>query len=302
MTSRACTMALVACLSAFGCVPSPPPSQFPTAGVALERMRATGSCSRAVQGEATLDFYGLGQRMRGSLLYMAAAPSKLRFDVYSPFGVTLSTLTSDGSKFALYDLQGKTFSQGPAKTCNVRRFTQVPVPPSALVELLRGQAPVLAHTEGDASIEWESSFFGGGAFLVKLRGQHSASEEIELTVPDSDWDKPYSDQRVRVLGVRVSQAGEELYEAELSGHETALRKPPDELTAEERALGLGARPQSGPPCDAELPRRVRISVASTGQDLVFRNDQVWHNPPLTPGVFRQAAPAGVRVKEAICSD
>src|SRR6478609_5661235 len=155
---------------------SAPPSAFPTADSAIEQMRATGSCSRAVQGEATLDYFGSGMRVRGKLLYLVAAPSQLRLDVYSPFGATISTLTTDGGRFSLFDLQHKTFFEGPATTCNVERFTRVPVPPMALVELLRGQAPVLAHSADAAHIEWQSGFFGGGHYLLELSGANGARQ------------------------------------------------------------------------------------------------------------------------------
>ena len=291
---------LVAIACAAGCARTPP-SLFPSAEVALDRMRATSACSRAVQGEATLDYFGEGGRVRGKMLYLGAAPARLRFDVYSPFGVTLSTLTSDGERFSLLDLRTKEYFHGPATTCNVERFTRVPVPPFALVELLRGQAPVLVHAPDQAHVEWRSSFFGGGRYVLEVRGAHSARQEIELKPRPEDFDKPYAEQRLRVESVRVWQEDYELYRAELAGHRTARRRPV-EPTPEEVDLGIPPLPPSGPICDAELPRRVRISVPESGQDLVIRNEQIWHNPGLAEGVFRQTPPAGVTVRESVCAD
>ncbi len=263
-------------------------------------MREGGSCSRVVQGEASLDYFGEGMRVTGKLLYLAAAPAQLRFDVYSPFGATISTLTSDGEHFALFDLPTKTFFEGPATTCNVERFTRVPVPPLALVELLRGQAPVLAHTADAARIEWQSGFFGGGHYLLELSGANAARQEIELEPVPDDWDRPYGQQRVRVTAVRVWQEQAELYRVELAGHEPAKRRPATR-TAEEIEMGVPPLPPSGPECNAELPRRVRISAKASGQDLVIRTDEVWHNPALPRGVFRQTAPSGVTRRAAICN-
>src|SRR6187397_2977280 len=96
-----------------------PASQFPTGAAALDRMRATLACSRGIQGEAELDYFGEEGRVSGSVLYYASLPDRLRFDVISPFGVTVSTLTSDGKDFALYDLSNKSFLYGPATSCNV---------------------------------------------------------------------------------------------------------------------------------------------------------------------------------------
>lgn len=290
---------LLAALALLACGRTPP-SVFPTAGAAIERMRATSACSRAVQGEATLDYFGEGGRVRGKLLYLAAAPARLRFDVYSPFGATLSTLTSDGERFALLDLRTKEFFHGPATTCNVERFTRVPVPPFALVELLRGQAPVLVHEPDRASVAWRSGLFGGGRYVVEVFGEHGARQEIELVPRSEDFDRPYSQQRLQVRSVRVWQQDYELYRAELAGHKAAQRRP-TERTQEEIEMGVPPLPPSGPPCDAELPTRVRLSVPESGQDLLIRNDRTWHNPGLSPGVFQQRPPPGVVVRESICA-
>ncbi len=240
-------------------------------------------------------------RVRGKLLYLAAAPSKLRFDVYSPFGATLSTLTSDGSRFGLFDLRNKTFFEGAATTCNVERFTRVPVPPLALVELLRGQAPVLSHSPDAARIEWRSSFFGGGHYLLELSGANASRQEIELEPHPDDWDDAYGRQRVRVTSVRVWQEEAELYRVDLAGYEAAQRRPLVR-SAEEIELGVPPLPPSGPECSAELPRRIRISAPASGQDLVIRSNEVWHNPALPPGVFEQVAPSGVARRLATCTE
>src|SRR5581483_3918028 len=96
-------------------------------------------------------------------------------DVVSPFGVTISTLTSDGKRFSLLDFTNKQFVFGVATECNVERFLHVPVPPFALVSLLSGDAPVLVHEPAAAQISWDSD-----AYLVSIRGRHEATEEIRL--------------------------------------------------------------------------------------------------------------------------
>jgi hypothetical protein len=285
--------ALGALLLLSGCT-SPPPSRFPSANDALARMHESYYCSRGIQGEAKLEYFGQEGRVRGNVLYLAALPESLRFDVYSPFGVTLSTLTSDGRDFALYDLKDKQFLQGPANACNVARFTQVPVPPFALAELLRGEAPVLVHQPQQASIAWE-----GGEYVLEITSTRSATEEIHLVPNKDDWNLPWQKQRVRVTEVLVTQKGYDLYRAYLADHQVAHtaaeRKDPDDPTA----LVI---PPSGPPCDAEIPRRLRIETPDTDQELVLHNKEVTHNPPLAPGVFRQQSRPGVTVRYAACAD
>ncbi|HEX4474814.1 MAG TPA: hypothetical protein VH142_07040, partial [Polyangiaceae bacterium] len=96
------------------CSRAAPPSRFPTAADAIARMRATDACSRGVSGEAKVDYFGERGRVRGSTLFVMSRPEKIRFDVFSPFGLTLSTLTSDGRVFALLDTTSKQYFEGPA--------------------------------------------------------------------------------------------------------------------------------------------------------------------------------------------
>jgi hypothetical protein len=273
-------------LGAVGCCRAPPASQFPTADAALERMRQSYACSRAIQGDAALDYSGPEGRMRGKVMYLGAMPEQLRLDLYSPFGVTLSTLTSDGQHFSLLDLRGKEFLEGPANTCNVARFTRVPVPPFALVELLRGEAPVLAHEPSATELKWECD-----RYRLRIKSQYQAVETIELVPRPSDWDRTFGEQRVRVLAVQVDQYGSPLYRAELRDHAPARMAP---------APAGEASPASGPPCDAEVPRGLRLTVPTGDAVLILRSHELLHNPALDPGVFRQPVPAGVVRRHSDC--
>jgi hypothetical protein len=271
----------------------PPPSRFPTAADALTRMRDTYACSRGVGGEAKIDYFDDRGRVRGELLYVAVLPEQLRFDVVSPFGLTVLSLSSDGRDFALYDLQNKQFFRGPANGCNVARFTRVPVPPFALAQMLRGEAPVLIHEPSRATIDWS-----GGAYELTIPGQHQAVERIRLLPVPPDFQKPWTQQRVRVLEVRLEQRGHEVYRAVFEDHQptqTAAPKADDD--------GLDEPiPPSGPACSAEVPRAVRFEVPWSGQDLILKAKEIAHNPPLHADVFVQETPSGVSTRAALCSD
>jgi hypothetical protein len=275
-----------------------PPSQFPTAKDALDRMHATYACSRGVQGEAQVEYFGKEGRIRGDMLYIAMLPEQLSFSVISAFGVQLSRLTSDGKDFRLFDFREKLFLEGPANTCNVTRFTQVPVPPFALAQMLRGESPVLVHQANQATIEWESGFLGGGQYVIEIQSKHGASQEIRLIPSPDDWAKNWRKQRVRVLEVAVTQQGTELYRAILDDHRSvntaAPYKDPDGLDP--------VLPPSGPVCRAEVPHRMRLEVPDTDQELSLRIKEVHHNPPLQPGVFQQAQPSGTKRRSAVCTD
>jgi hypothetical protein len=284
---------LLAC--ATGCASVPPPaSQVPSATAAIDRLRATASRCTALQAAAKIDHFGKQGRVRGDLLMFVGAPARLRMDIVSPFGVTLATLTSDGAHFALSDLREKHFYVGPASACNIKRLTTVPLPGSVLVNLLRGQAPVLKHEPNAGTVAWS----GHGYYIVTIPSTRTASEELHLAPLPEDQSKPWTEQRLRLLDVVVRQYGEVLYHAELDGHAVAPM-------AKERIDPDGIDPPlppSGPFCDTELPRRIHVEVPDLREDVLFRYDQVTWNPPLPEGTFSQPPPAGMPVVPVECEE
>lgn len=286
-------LALVALASTglLSCGRPPPASRFPTGDAALGRMHDSQACSRGVSAEAKLDYIGPRGRLRGNVLYLMSVPDRVRLDLFSPFGATLSTLTSDGERFSLLDPRQKRFFYGPANACNLARFTQVSLPPAVLVDLLRGEAPVLVHPQGSATVTWD-----GDRYVVRIASTRGASERVELEPLPEDVARPWSEQRVRVLKVHVEQYGVPLYSVELLDHAPAKtaapRVDPDGLEP--------PVPPSGPSCDAELPRRVHIEVPAEGHDLVLAVSDVSHNPPLPNGSFSQERPPGVRSEFSPC--
>jgi hypothetical protein len=271
---------------------APPPSSPPSADAALSRMHATFACGRSLQASAKIDHFGDGGRVRGDVLLFAGRPARIRMDVISPFGVALATLTSDGQRFALADLRDKRFFLGPATACNIARLTTVPVPGHVLVDLLRGEAPVLVHEAVAATMAWDPH----GYWVVTVPGANEAHEEIHLAPRPDDWARPWDQQRMRVLDVRVAQQGYELYHAELEDHFPAAtagpRIDPDGLAP--------PVPPSGPACDAELPRKIHVEVSNPSSDMRFVYQQRAWNPPLPEGTFEQEPPAGMAVERVTC--
>lgn len=275
-----------------GCAKSPPASQFPSAQVALERMKATYGCAVGIQGDGKLDHMNRTGRIRGDVMLMAVDPARVRFDIVSPFGVTLATLTSDGRRFSFFDMQNERFLEGPPLPCNIARLTQVRMPAHALVRLLRGEAPLLVHRPESATIAWNS----GGYYEVTIAGNHETNELVHLEPLPEDFDLPYMQQRVRVLRVVVTQRNYTHFDAILSDHSTAVTMNPrvDEL-------GLDPPiPPSGPACWAQVPRKIQVTVPYTTDDLRFRYHEVGLNPPLPEGVFEQPVPGGVRRRYVTC--
>ncbi len=294
-TPLASTVQLIALSLLAGCARvAAPASAPPTADAALARMHATFACANAVQANAKIDHFGEHGRVRGDLMLFAARPARLRMDVVSPFGVALATLTSDGRRFGLADLRDKTFFTGPAAACNIARLTTVPVPGSVLVDLLRGEAPVLKHEGGGATIAWDAH----GWWALSIPSTREAREEIHLAPRPEDWARPWDQQRMRVLDVRVVQQGYVLYHAELSDHASqptaGPRLDPDNLEP--------PIPPSGPVCDAEVPRKIHVEVPVPEADVRFTYQQLTWNPPLPEGTFDQPVPTGMRVEQVTCPE
>ena len=288
---RASATALPVALLLGGCFVRPPASQVPSAGDALDRLRDTGQCGTGVQAGAKLDHFGKQGRVRADLLMFAQAPANLRLDLVSPFGVTVATLTSDGSRFALTDLRDKRFYVGPASACNIARLTTVPVPAYVLVDLLRGQAPVLKRA-AVPTIGWS----GSGYYVIRIAGTRDATEEIHLAPHPDDFAKPWSEQRMRLLDVKVEQYGGVLYHAELADHRPTTTAParvdPDGV---EPPL-----PPSGGPCNAEIPRRIHVEVPGEEADVLFDYDKVQWNPPLPQRTFTQPPPESMPTVPVTC--
>jgi hypothetical protein len=271
---------------------APPRSLVPTAEAAVDRLRETGRCEVAIQASAKIEHEGDRGRVRGDLFLFAAVPDRMRMDALSPLGSTVLTLTSDGRAFGLADFREKRFLEGPASACNIARLTSVPVPPFALVSLLRGQAPLLKHDSRGLEVSWNPR----GYYVVTITSTRDAVEELHVAPRPPDWDKPWSEQRMRLLDVTVRQYGSILYHAELSNHVVAAM-------GKERIDALGTDPPlppSGPFCDAEIPRRIHLEVPGPNADVEFRYEDITWNPPLPEGVFRQVPPDGMRVEPVDC--
>lgn len=288
------TTNLLACLAlafgVWGCGRAPT-SQFPNGQAALDRMKSMFECARGVQGSAKLDHFNDRGRIRGDIQLFAVDPARLRFDVISPFGVTLATLTSDGQRFTFFDMKNKVFYEGPPEPCNIGRLTQVTIPADALVKLLRGEAPLLVHDAVAPTVRWD-----GGHYVVTIPSTHEAVEEVQLEPFSEDYNLPWQQQRVRVIKITVTQQGYVHYTADLLDHKAAVTMPPrhDSEGIDEDV------PPSGPPCNVEVPRRIHVEMVNKGDDLRLRYQEAGLNPPLPDGIFTQPMPGGVRRQFVTC--
>jgi outer membrane lipoprotein-sorting protein len=255
-------------------------------------MKATYACAQGVQGSAKIDhFNDAGGRLRGEVQLFASDPNRIRFDVISPFGVLLATLTSDGQRFTFFDMKNRAFLEGPPDPCNIARLTQVRMPADALVRIMRGEAPILVHDPNATTIEWTH-----GAYTVRIPGHYEAVQELRLIPYEEDFNLPFEQQRVKILGVSVTQRGFVHYNAELKDHEKSVTMPPRQ---DPDGLDQDIQP-SGPACQVLVPRRIHVEMPYTKDDLLVHYENVGLNPPLPEGIFTQPVPGGVRHELAIC--
>jgi hypothetical protein len=189
-------------------------------------------------------------------------------------------------------LKEKQFLYGPASACNLARLTQVPIPGHALVSLLRGEAPVLVHDPAAATIAWD----GGGFYRLLIRSTRDAAQEIHLEVRPDDVEKPWNEQRLRVTDVLVAQRGADLYHAELKNHERIELAEP---RVDEEGLD-DTIPPIGGPCDAEIPKSIRMRVPNTEDDVIFQYKDAKWNPPILQDAFTQPVPGGVLRRAVDC--
>lgn len=277
-----------------------PASQFPDGQAALDRMKSIYECSRGVKAEAKLDHKSPQGRIRGDLSFYAVDPANVRFSVFSPFGAELATLTANGSRFAFTDTIQKRFFEGPASACNIAKMTQVPIPGHALVSLLQGRAPLLVHEPSQASLSWKSpvlGIFGKGYYVVEIASKHGAKQTLHLEVPREDAGKPWGEQRLRVIEVKVEQQSIQLYRATLSDfHDPEQGKP----ILDEDNIDPPI-PPIGPECKIEVPRRIRVEVPVHDDNVSFEYKKIEVNPAVPDGVFVQMQPGGtLRVPVGEC--
>jgi hypothetical protein len=221
----------------------------------------------------------------------------MRLDILAPVVGSVGTVTTDGQKFEATDLRSHRFLYGPATACNIARVTHIPVPGFVLVSLLMGRAPVLKR-QAEPSVRWD----GAGYYVVRVAGTNDATEEIHLEVNPDDWSKPWSEQRLRVADVSVTQRGVLVYHAELDTHEKTPMSPAAACDDVCKATGETPTPPSGPVCEAEIPRRIHVEIPSLSTDVLFRYDKVEWNPPLEANVFSQQQPAGLSPVPVECED
>jgi len=279
---------------------SPPASTIPDARSALMRLDTTYASVTGISGSAKIDYLGDKGRVRGDVSVLASGPARLRFAITADVVGAAGEVASDGVRFEADDKGNGRYIVGEAKPCNVAQITQVPLPLDELVPMLWGMRP---HLEGP--IQCDSISWSGEGYYRVMLSQGSATKsgalahELHVSPYPSDWDKPWAEQRLRLLGVNgwtAADEGDLVYRVTMKDHTaTSTAKPitdPDGLNPDV--------PPSGPNVTVELPRTIRVEMPRKKSDVIFKYSEAFVNPPLIPDAFRIIMKPGVPVAEARC--
>ncbi len=215
---------------------------------------------------------------------IAERPNHFRFDL-SAFGQNAATILCDGTTLTFVDLRNHQTQQFPATSEALASSVGIGVAPNVIVSLLLGRPPVLVDSQ-TPSVKWES-----GHYVVDVESTNAWHEQIELIPRESDWNKPWQEQRMRLLRVRVSKDGLDLYDAHLGDHAIIQAAPPPAQNTSlcnpdlDAVLGTTCNTSARAiACeDVELPRDVEIE--SGGRTVSIHEKKVVLNPPVDPKVF-----------------
>ena len=177
---------------------------------AMDAVTTRAQHVRTVRGEAKAAVESAAGSGNISEFIAAERPDHLRLETVSFFGSPLAVLTSDGSHFALHDLQSHRFTQGAATPENVSQLLPVKLRAEDIVALLLGVPPLL---EGAAPAKLEVGSEAGTYALQLVRGD--AVEVIGLD--------PLT---LRPASVRMNAAaGVTAFTAELLDYDTTTDLP-----------------------------------------------------------------------------
>jgi hypothetical protein len=267
-----------------GCPAAPPLSHLPDGQAAIDRLRASTACAQAVRVEDASASVPKVPIIKLGAMAIAERPNHFRFDL-SAFGQPAATILCDGTTLAFVDLRNHQTQQFPATAASLAAAVGIGVTPNVIVALLLGRAPVLVQSQ-TPSVRWES-----GHYVVEIDSTNAWHERVELIPRESDWKKPWQEQRMRLLRVRVSKDGLDLYDAHLGDHAIVKAAPPPATSTSplcdptlDAVLGKCTVSGSAIACDdVELPMDVEIQ--SGGRTVSIHEKKVVLNPPIDPAVF-----------------
>lgn len=161
--------------------------------------------------------------------------------------------------------------------------------------MLWGMRPHLDGPIKCDSIEWEDGHY---RLMMSRATPGTLSHELHVTPYPGDWDKPWAEQRLRLLGVYAWSSDSSLvYRVTMKDHQaTSTAK----AISDPDGLNPDVLPSGPVVSDVELPRTIRVEVPSKKSDVIFKYTEAFVNPPLIDNAFNLILKDGVPVEESIC--
>jgi hypothetical protein len=188
-------------------------------------------------------------------------------------------LTSDGERFALTDLRENRYLAGPTCPSNIARLLGIPMSGRDLMLFLLGDSPRIEAASSEIVCT------GNGKYLVTLRANDGARQELELEVRrwDLEHDAPPEEQRMRLLRSEVfDAAGATVWRATFSDYRV-IRDP-------RSADGLGVA----------MPFSVRFEHPAEQADTTVRFRELDLNVSVPEDAFTQTPRPGIPAEEVSC--
>ena len=150
--------------------------------VVAELGKARGELT-SFTGEATMDYWLSGQRMKGDVLVMGKVGKFVRFAALSPAGgSTIAEMACDGTNFVYVDYQNNCVLTGPCDARSVAMFFGIELEPDDFLHLALGTPP--AHDNATGTITWDGS---AKVHRVELKSS-VGTQKLALNTSAASWD------------------------------------------------------------------------------------------------------------------
>lgn len=217
----------------------------PTVPDLLARLAATRDQVPSFNAETTMDYWMNGQRVKGGVLVMGTAGSKVRINAQSPAGdAVIADLACNGQDYTFLDFQKDCQLAGPCSKDTIASLFNIALAPDDFVQLAVGATPVVAGATG--TVRWDPK---AGKEVLELTGTDGRSQTIVLDATNGRADVLSSEvktaagaQEWRIDNTDFTTVKDERGMARRVPGKSRFRSPGKEadllVTWKERRLGL----------------------------------------------------------------
>jgi len=214
------TLTIAAALAAACCAHAAPavrPYPAPAPDALIAALSAQQAAVRGMNARVRATSWLGGERVRATVNMLVERDGHLRFEAEVSLQGTVAVLATDGTTFALYDVQKNELSRGPACPANVASLVRIPLAPADVAAVLLGDArPPGPIDPATATVGWDAGrdvlsvpMREGGALQFLFRGDGAARTLVAVNRVGANgaplWRTAYEDHETaggaRVPGV-----------------------------------------------------------------------------------------------------